>query len=448
MYSFQALNFLKCTKEDVLDNDIIGKLPECINQDIFSADIMCNLPECIKHKILVYLPIKEAVRTSILSKDWRHTWTAIPDLVIDCNIDPTFNQNNGDKEESMIEKLVNQLFSCHEGNLHKFRVSGLKHRMFCTSSWMRILSQKHISELILEACPDHQYIYITVADIKLCLKLRVLVLSSCHFYLPTKFDGFKLLHTIEIRNCCLSDKGITDLVSFCPLLEKLSFELLSYDEQIIIIDSLSLRELTIYGKFAELSLLAPNLYMLKFVTTSRTVELRGNFIKLPVYINDILSDDASCYFLQKYPPTLNCPTTMVIIVAPPNLKHRTYNANELFGASMLQKLIVYLEPVDPSSVSNSYTIQDQIFPCLQEAIIIPLFSSKTVFEFAEFILTCAPQLKRLTIRGEMKDPDVAKWNEIHKLSMKVEILFSKSCFDNAEGKFEGCCCSMCDIMAW
>ncbi|KAJ1703783.1 hypothetical protein LUZ63_003562 [Rhynchospora breviuscula] len=445
MYSFQALNFLKCTKEDVLDNDITGKLPECTKQDIFGADIICNLPECIKHKILVYLPIKEAVRTSILSKDWRYTWTAIPDLVIDCNIDPNLCENNGCKEESTIDKFVDQLFSCHKGNLHKFRVSDLKSTMIFGLSRMRILSQKHIKELILEACPDQ---YITISSIEHCLELKALVLSNCYINLPLKFDGFKLLQTIELRDSRVFNNGIADLLSFCPVLEKLTFKLRSYDKQIIIIDSPSLRKLTIYGKFAELSLLAPNLYTAKFVTTSRTVEVRGNFIKLPVYINDILSDDSSCYFFKKYPPTLNYLTTMVMIVAPPNWKRRIYNAIQFFGASMLQKLIVYLEPVDPSSVSNSYTIEDQIFPCLREAIIIPFFSSEIVFEFAEFILSCAPQLKRLIIGDEIKDSEVPKWNEIRKLSMKAEIIFSKSCFHNAEGKFEGCCCSMCDIMAW
>ncbi|KAJ4798774.1 F-box/FBD/LRR protein [Rhynchospora pubera] len=227
-------NLLECINEDVLDTDIIGKLPECAKQDISGADIICNLPECIKHKILVYLPLKEAVRTSILSKDWRYTWTGIPNLVIDCNIDQNLCQNNGDNEKSTIDKFIDQLFSCHKGNLHKFRISNLKTRMLLTSPLMRILSQRHIKELILEAFPDQ---YILILGIERCLELKVLVLSDCYIDLPLKFDGFKLLQTIELRDSRFFDKGIADLLSFCPVLEKLTFKLQYCDKQIIIIDS-------------------------------------------------------------------------------------------------------------------------------------------------------------------------------------------------------------------
>ncbi|GJS06286.1 F-box/FBD/LRR-repeat protein-like protein [Tanacetum coccineum] len=46
-----------------------------------SLDRISNLPSIIIENILCLVPIKEAVRTSILSKDWRYTWTKIPKLV-------------------------------------------------------------------------------------------------------------------------------------------------------------------------------------------------------------------------------------------------------------------------------------------------------------------------------------------------------------------------------
>ncbi|CAN1332825.1 F-box/FBD/LRR-repeat protein At1g13570 [Linum perenne] len=70
--------------EESASNTSIGKLP---------ADVICL--------ILTFLPIKQAVRTSILSTQWRHRWRRIPQLVFDedfatisaeCN--PQLNQNS------------------------------------------------------------------------------------------------------------------------------------------------------------------------------------------------------------------------------------------------------------------------------------------------------------------------------------------------------------------
>nr|GFD20615.1 hypothetical protein [Tanacetum cinerariifolium] len=44
-------------------------------------DRISNIPSSIIETILCLLPIEEAVRTSILSKEWRYRWIKIPKLV-------------------------------------------------------------------------------------------------------------------------------------------------------------------------------------------------------------------------------------------------------------------------------------------------------------------------------------------------------------------------------
>ncbi|KAJ1699423.1 hypothetical protein LUZ63_007935 [Rhynchospora breviuscula] len=259
------------------------------------------------------------------------------------------------------------------------------------------------------------------------------------------------IYTIDLRDCTIAPKGITELVSYCPLLEILKFKPKSLIDRVIKIHAPNLQELTIYGKFTQVSLLTPNLCKANFVTrqleaTSRTVGLRGNLIKLPIYINDISSSRVFCYF-QNDPPTLNYLSTMVMILAPLEY-HHIYSACLLLQRNpTLQKLIVFLEPVDRLPFSSDYKFHHYKFPSLTEATIVPFASSEAVIELAEIILINAPLLGRLIVRGGLKDCEVSKLNKIRKLSTNAEIIFSKSgsCVD---GKYHGCCYCMCNIEAW
>ncbi|KDP31438.1 hypothetical protein JCGZ_11814 [Jatropha curcas] len=49
---------------------------------ILTADIISNLTKNVIKNILAHLPLQEAVRTSVLSKKWRHNWENIP-LIFD-----------------------------------------------------------------------------------------------------------------------------------------------------------------------------------------------------------------------------------------------------------------------------------------------------------------------------------------------------------------------------
>ncbi|XP_021717897.1 putative F-box/FBD/LRR-repeat protein At4g13965 [Chenopodium quinoa] len=46
------------------------------------VDRISNLPLDLTHKILEFLPLQEAVKTSVLSQNWRFKWTSIPQLII------------------------------------------------------------------------------------------------------------------------------------------------------------------------------------------------------------------------------------------------------------------------------------------------------------------------------------------------------------------------------
>ena len=56
---------------------------EAIRMANDDLDAFNNIPSSIIEHILSLVPIKDAVRTSILSRNWRYRWTKIPKLVFD-----------------------------------------------------------------------------------------------------------------------------------------------------------------------------------------------------------------------------------------------------------------------------------------------------------------------------------------------------------------------------
>ncbi|KAJ0562051.1 putative F-box-like domain superfamily protein [Helianthus annuus] len=68
-------------------------------------DRISKLPVGVIETILCLLPIQEAARTSILSKEWRYHWTKIPKLVFNEN---TFQVSNDGAELSVLEQTFDK----------------------------------------------------------------------------------------------------------------------------------------------------------------------------------------------------------------------------------------------------------------------------------------------------------------------------------------------------
>ncbi|GKE44475.1 F-box/FBD/LRR-repeat protein-like protein [Tanacetum coccineum] len=98
-----------------------------------------NLPPGILENILCFLPIQEAVRTCILSREWRYCWIKIPKLVF---IEDKFQVSTDGAEFSVLEQTfdtqrerirmlrrrklldaINQVLSMHEGTIQEFTLS-------------------------------------------------------------------------------------------------------------------------------------------------------------------------------------------------------------------------------------------------------------------------------------------------------------------------------------
>ena len=86
-------------------------------------DRISELPLHIQEIILCFLPIQDAVRTSVLSRKWRHCWTTIPNLIFNhrLSIFLRLDRYDGDHVKAIkFVSVVNKLLLLHNGPILKF----------------------------------------------------------------------------------------------------------------------------------------------------------------------------------------------------------------------------------------------------------------------------------------------------------------------------------------
>ncbi|CAI0458701.1 unnamed protein product [Linum tenue] len=185
-----------------------------------SADRITDLPADVIQRILVFLPIKDAAKTSILSRKWRHQWLSIPQLVFDNG----FAQLKSDFEarSKLIMLSVYRTLLVHDGPITKFELSvlGLE---FCDEieHIVRYLSSKGVQDLKLSCSSPNPSTggYKIHTSLFSALNLKSLNLNSCVFTPPTWFVGFSKLTNLKLVDAALPDGFFVDFLPKCPMLE-------------------------------------------------------------------------------------------------------------------------------------------------------------------------------------------------------------------------------------
>nr|XP_011470850.1 PREDICTED: F-box/FBD/LRR-repeat protein At1g13570-like [Fragaria vesca subsp. vesca] len=214
-------------------------------------DKLSNLPSDVTEKILSYLPTREAVRTSFLSRNWRHKWVTVPRLMFD---DKTANRNS-----FQIQRVIDHVLLLHKGPVDSFKLSTV---IYLTNNefdrWIWYLSRFAIKEFILERrYPSDNY---NVSSHLYSYKdLTHLELSNCSLNPPLTFKGFATLKNLNIQNVSVAKDVLEKIIVGCPLLERMILcDLESVD--ILNVDAPNLQFLKVVGVFKEVKLQnVPNL---------------------------------------------------------------------------------------------------------------------------------------------------------------------------------------------
>ncbi|PQM39401.1 F-box/FBD/LRR-repeat protein [Prunus yedoensis var. nudiflora] len=217
-----------------------------------NRDRISYLPWDVLDNILVRLPLKEVVRTSILSSNWRHKWTGISQFVVHDKCIPKWISDKVARWGSIME-IIRQVQLCHDGAIEKFKLAA-----YCRpdhsdlDQWIRFLTSKGLKELILQ-----EFDSIKRFNLPFCLfsspQLNRLELFGCRFKPSSAVIEFRSLTTLQLNRVCISGHMLECLVSNSPVLERLI--LLDIDHQIVLrIRNPNLKYLKVDSNFDDICL--------------------------------------------------------------------------------------------------------------------------------------------------------------------------------------------------
>ncbi|KAJ4718031.1 F-box domain containing protein [Melia azedarach] len=209
---------------------------------IDDVDRISALPESILQHIMSFLPFRDVVRTSVLSKTWEKAWHTFPDIEFDEKLFGQdlrnllllgFNElDRGHKRfDQMKRKLLNywekvlqsrrwEMTSLRKFTLKTERLSDLEFVHQC----IRYAVENNVKVLKLEISLEKDVFY-NLPQMVLCLK-SITVLKLRGFKLESPGSNVKLS---SLRELYLSDVNadvhvVENLVGGCPLIEFLSIE--------------------------------------------------------------------------------------------------------------------------------------------------------------------------------------------------------------------------------
>ncbi|KAL3734770.1 hypothetical protein ACJRO7_024014 [Eucalyptus globulus] len=402
-------------------------------------DKISKLPGHIMDQILSRLPIKDAVRTSILSRKWRYRWSSVPQLVFDDQCTSTGGVP--------IETIIDKVLLLHTGPIQKFMLS---HQGMCASSdidhWILHLCRVSVNEIILNIW-EGQYYKIPTSLFN-CQDLIHLELYRCLVKIPSTFEGFKILESLDLQVVELSPDELEALISRCPLLKRLTLRGLDGIKQINV-EVGNLEWLEVEGALQDVAFGVMS--RLKSVRIDFSDDIGNqygpgdanstNLHKLFQNLPKIQSLEVENYSL-KYLAIGNVPQTL-----PNELIHLKYlfscidfNSTEeiltvmcLIRSSPKLKQLDFRNRAKDQQTSTIGTMadfwEDHRASCLEQVQFISMdgFSgSEPELEFVKFLLTSSPNLQEMTIQPESTSGEGKLLRELlrsRRASTQAEVFF-------------------------
>ncbi|XP_077249534.1 F-box/FBD/LRR-repeat protein At2g26030-like [Tasmannia lanceolata] len=208
----------------------MGKREEEEEEQQICDDRISYLSDDILIMILSRIPLREAVKTCVLSKRWTYLWCSIPYLDLDRNlmIGPTHMSRESDEKDEIGKwvSIVHHILDSRRTPIMSCRIF-IEYSEEFTDNFNEIvlfLCENGIQDLYLEesATPyidDVFYCYQFPTDAYLCQSLKKLTLFRYKVVLPPLFEGISFLTTLTLIEVFITDVDFERFVSSCQLLE-------------------------------------------------------------------------------------------------------------------------------------------------------------------------------------------------------------------------------------
>ncbi|KAM0051451.1 putative F-box domain, leucine-rich repeat domain superfamily, F-box-like domain superfamily [Helianthus debilis subsp. tardiflorus] len=205
-----------------------------------------RLPDPVLETILCLLPTKEAVRTSILSREWRYKWTNIPKLrfeLRDTTSELTSDIATAMKDMDMYD--VYRVLLLHRGPIHEltlyFDHYWEHYEAFeCDQIILHLLRNHTLKKLTLFGLYETEDIWYKLPESVFALH-HLTDLHLCTFDIdhPSIFNGFGSLQKLVLSYVKISTKTLLHLLSNCPSLKTLDLHIDDYEH----VDNCTINEL-------------------------------------------------------------------------------------------------------------------------------------------------------------------------------------------------------------
>ncbi|XP_052622236.1 F-box/FBD/LRR-repeat protein At1g13570-like [Lactuca sativa] len=370
---------------DLLNGTYKRRSLTCVKEDRIS-----NLPEHLIDSILERLRIKDIVRTSIISKKWRYTWTKIKVLVLDEQFSIKFAQNGAFDRNGFIN-TINHVLTSHNCPILKFHLH--IPNMFLDSyqevdQWMLLLSRKSVRELVLITTSNRRDEH--PSNVFSCLKLTKLDLKNCFIKQPLELERFINLQTLFLLNIVFGANFCETEINL-PKLKTLSLSNCTHVYSFNIKDFVRAERLTLATMLSNLPKvrsLVTDGHFLKFLSAEKNLNwlphaVNGlhNLLLMDFELGDLDQLHGALYLLR------NSPNLGDLGIVP------WYMGPQVDAAPALN----HLESLN----CLDYTLNE-----LQTVMIVSLEGSRPELLFIKLLLAHSPSLKKFTFR--LNEVDVQK----------------------------------------
>lgn len=178
-----------------------------------SIDRISNLPSGVIDDILKRLSLHDAVRTSILSREWRYNWVTIPYLQLN-------RRGKFYLKPHKFESFVDSILLQHKGTISRFAVELPENVSHNDIDRLLHFLSNHPVECLTFGFPGvphyllHKYVFSFEHLTKLELEYVAIVL-------PHEFKGFSQLLKLSLCFVVIEPEELRTIISKCPKLETL-----------------------------------------------------------------------------------------------------------------------------------------------------------------------------------------------------------------------------------